>query len=144
MIRLLWRLLTMSMKWWTESSSRKSSFRKGFIITLLCITLTISGCSLLPEEQLEEQLPTITPPTIAQKPEYPVKTETIEIKVRGVGKIMSLQEEELFFTSDGARIRNIFVQNGEQVSAGQLLAELDTTELENQIRSEKLRMRTRE
>jgi len=106
--------------------------------------MAASGCSLLPEEQLEEQLPTITPPTIAKKPEYTVTTGTIEIKVRSTGKIMSKREEELFFVSDGYRIRDIFVQSGEEVEEGQVLAQLDTTQLENQLRQKRLAMRSEE
>jgi len=134
----------MSIKWWTVDSSRKQGIRKWLVVLLALVMMTVSGCALLPEEQLEEQLPSITPPTIAKKPEYTVTTDTIEIKVRGVGKIMSKQEEELFFTSEGSRIRDIFVQTGEYVTAGTVLAQLDTTDLENQIRSKRLQMRSAE
>ena len=134
----------MSIKWWTENSSRNALIRKGWIIVLALAMMTFSGCSLLPEEQLEEQLPTITPPTIAKKPEYTVTTGTIETKVRATGKIMSMREEELFFVSDGYRIRDIYVQTGQEVQEGQLLAELDTTQLENQLRQKRLQMRSEE
>lgn len=154
----------MSMKWLTEDSShnsegsktdtfkvrktsgnvRKTVSIKSFFIVLVLFMFVTSGCALLPEEKLEEQLPSITPPTIAKKPEYTVTTDTIEIKVRGVGKIMSMLEEELFFVSDGMRIRDIYVQTGDYVTAGTLLAELDTTELENQLRQRRLQMRSRE
>ena len=134
----------MSIKWWTENSSRNAIIRKGWFLILVLIMMAFSGCSLLPEEQLEEQLPTITPPTIAKKPEYTVTTGTIETKVRAVGKIMSMREEELFFVSDGYRIRDIFVQTGQEVQEGQVLAELDTTQLENQLRQKRLQMRNDE
>jgi len=113
-------------------------------MVLILVMMMFSGCALLPEEQLEEQLPTITPPTIAKKPEYTVTTGTIEIKVRAVGKIMSMREEELFFVSDGYRIRDIYVQTGQEVQEGQVLAELDTTQLENQLRQKRLQMRSEE
>lgn len=134
----------MSIKWWMENSSRKSRMRKGLIGMVVMFMVLSSGCSLLPDEQLEEQLPTITPPPISQKPEHTVTTGLIEVKVRGIGKIMSMQEEDLFFTSNSARIRDIYVQTGQQVAAGQLLAELDTTSLENQIRQKRLSMRSEE
>jgi len=134
----------MFMKWWTANSSRKSYASKMMVLMLVLLMTAMSGCALLPEEQLEEKLPSITPPTIAKKPEYTVTTDTIEVKVRGIGKIMSMQEEELFFTSDGSRIRDIFVQTGDYVTAGTVLAELDTSQLESQIRSMRLQMRSRE
>lgn len=134
----------MSIKWWTENLSRKFILRNSLILSLAASLLVLGGCSLLPKEQLEEQLPTITPPPISQKPEYEVTTDTIEVKVRGIGKIMSRQEEELFFTYDQGRIRDIYVQTGDYVEAGQVLAELDTEALESQIRSKKVGMRQAE
>jgi macrolide-specific efflux system membrane fusion protein len=134
----------MSIKWWTENLSRKLTKRSGFIFGLALVIVLLGGCSLLPKEQLEEQLPTITPPAISQKPEYEVTTDTIEVKVRGIGKIMSRQEQELFFTYDQGRIREIYVQTGDYVEAGQLLAELDTEMLESQIRSKKVGMKQAE
>lgn len=133
----------MFMKWWTENLSRKK-FRISLLLSICFLLAATSGCSLLPEEEGEEVLPEITPPRLSQKPEYTVTTETIETKVRGVGKILSLQEETLFFTEDNRRVKEIYVKTGDQVAAGQLIAELDVTELQNELRQKKLEMRSDE
>ncbi len=48
-----------------------------------------SGCSLLPKEEEEEIVPIVKPPQLSKKPEYVVKTDTLETKVRGSGKLMA-------------------------------------------------------
>src|SRR5690625_1788932 len=115
-------------KWWTEKSFKTKGLRKAMIPVMLCFVLTfISACALLPEEPEEEELLDITPPRLSQKPEYTVQTDTLETRVRGTGKIMSMQEEKLFFTLEGQnyRVKDVYVSNDERVEAGQLIAELD-------------------
>src|SRR5690242_14685948 len=143
MILQFWRLPTMSTKWWTEDSFLK---RKRTLITalLVCyILLMASGCSLLPSEKSEETLPAINPPKLSKKPEYVVKTDTIETKVRGTGRLMALQEEQLFFSEDMAnkRISSLLVKNGDAVTQGQVIAELDVSDLESQLKQKRLQTR---
>jgi macrolide-specific efflux system membrane fusion protein len=133
----------MSTKWWTEDSFLK---RKRTIATalLVCsILLIASGCSLLPKEQAEETLPTINPPKLSKKPEYVVKTDTIETKVRGSGRLMALQEEQLFFSEDmvNKRINGLLVKTGDAVTKGQVIAELDVSDLESQLKQKRLQTR---
>jgi macrolide-specific efflux system membrane fusion protein len=142
----------MFMKWLTENSSRTNQGLRGtFVIIMVLSLLAVSGCALLPEEEKEEDIPTITAPKLSQKPEYTVTTETLETKVRGIGKVMSMKEETLFFpgsasseSSGSKRIKELYVRNGDFVEQGQLIAELDVVELQNQLRREKLSFRTEE
>jgi macrolide-specific efflux system membrane fusion protein len=111
----------------------------------LCVALAAaSGCSLLPKEDAEEVLPTINPPKLSKKPEYTVKTETLTTKVRGSGKLMSLTEDDVYFVEDNKRIKELYVKPGDQVQAGQLIAELDVSDLETQLRQKKLQTRSEE
>ncbi|TVY09666.1 efflux RND transporter periplasmic adaptor subunit [Paenibacillus cremeus] len=104
--------------------------------------LVSSGCSLLPKEEVEETLPAITPPKLSKKPEYVVKTDTLETKVRGSGKLMATVEEDLYFTDEAnRRIKNVAVKSGDKVEKGQLIAELDVTELESQVKQKRLQTR---
>jgi macrolide-specific efflux system membrane fusion protein len=93
----------------------------------------LAGCSLLPQEEVVEKLPTIHPPTISQKPEYPVKRGTLEIEVSGSGNLMSEREENLYFTEDNHRITEIKVKAGDKVKKGQVLAVYDSGDTESQI-----------
>ncbi|MBM6385685.1 MULTISPECIES: efflux RND transporter periplasmic adaptor subunit [Paenibacillus] len=139
----------MFMKWRTaDLSSKEAAPKRGKRAALIVIgaimAATMSGCSLLPAETEEEVLPPITPPTISKKPEYEVRTETLEKKVSGSGKMMSQREEKVYFTLDGMHIKELNVKPGDKVKKGQLLAELDVESVEKEIRAKKLQIRKSE
>ncbi len=140
-------------KWLTGNSSSLHREFRLVIAFLLCLALLLSsaGCSLLPKEQQEEALPTIMPPKISKKPEYTVKTETLETKVQAVGKLMSLEEETLYYTGDvnsagsgDKRVKDVYVNVGDRVEQGQLICELDVSDLERNLRSQELQFRSQE
>ncbi|MBD2846260.1 efflux RND transporter periplasmic adaptor subunit [Paenibacillus sp. IB182496] len=135
----------MSMKWWTENSTVKGRLRRGALaFTLGAALLAASGCALLPDEPDEEVLPEITPPQISQKPEYEVTTTTLETKVSGTGKLMSTQEETIYFTLEGKRLKTLAVELGDAVQAGQLIGELDVEDMQKELTMQKLQFRTNE
>nr|WP_167670112.1 efflux RND transporter periplasmic adaptor subunit [Paenibacillus tianmuensis] len=119
--------------------------KTGRPLLLVCIAASLalsSGCSLLPKEDEEEALPAITPPQLSKKPEYAVKTETLEFDVPLSGKLMSTVEEDLYFTDDASRrIKSFLVKTGDKVESGQLIADLDVTEQENKLRQKRLQTR---
>ncbi|MFC5450142.1 efflux RND transporter periplasmic adaptor subunit [Paenibacillus aestuarii] len=130
-------------KWWTEDSS-PSRMMKPLTVLLVCSSLIFaSGCSLLPKEQEEEVLPTINPPKLSKKPEYVVKTDTLETKVRGSGRLMALKEEKLFFSEDmsSKRISSVLVKSGDAVTGGQSIAELDVSDMESDLKRKRLETR---
>jgi macrolide-specific efflux system membrane fusion protein len=104
-------------------------------------TFAVSGCSLLPDEPEEEVLPEIKPPVISQKPTYEVRLETIETRVSANGRIMSTREEDVFFTEDDKRLKELYVRPGDMVEAGQVVAELDVSDLEKMLRERRLQFR---
>jgi len=122
----------MFMKWWMANLSRKAS------ISMIILALLLSGCSLLPNEKEEEVLPDIVPPKISQKPEHTVATKTLESKVTLIGKIISLEEETMYFTKGDLNVKDVFVKVGDTVTAGQVIAELDVSELQKTLRLDKL------
>lgn len=129
----------MSMKWWTESL-----FKNAMVAVMSVSLLFASGCSLLPAEEEEEVLPEIAPPQIAKKPEYAVTTATLETKVQVIGKLISLEEETLFFTLDGKHLKQLYVKAGETVKAGQVIGELDVDDLVKALRMDKLAFKKEE
>ncbi|MEX2415276.1 MAG: efflux RND transporter periplasmic adaptor subunit [Paenibacillaceae bacterium] len=115
------------------------SFRHNMQVLISALLLvTITGCGLLPQEEEKETVPIINTPKIAQKPEYPVTKGTIEVTASGSGKLLSQQEEDLFFTEDNQRIKEIYVKSGDAVTKGQLIAELDSGDLEAQLRRKEI------
>jgi multidrug efflux pump subunit AcrA (membrane-fusion protein) len=149
-------------KWWTGSSfnargvtpanseldgkRRKGRMRYAASVVLAVSLVLASGCSMLPPEDEEEVLPEITPPQISKKPEYEVTTTTLETKVSSSSgsKLMSTQEETLFFTLDGKRLKTLSVKPGDKVAAGQLIAELDVEAMEKDLRQKRLQFRKAE
>jgi macrolide-specific efflux system membrane fusion protein len=143
----------MSTRWWTECFRRhKGPMRITLTVFVAAAIAVTSGCSLLPKEDEEEVLPTITPPKLSEKPTYEVLTQTMEEKVQGIGKLMSLREEQLFFTSEGGsgagasglRVKDVYAESGEAVEAGQLIAELDVTDKVRELRRAELEFRKEE
>ncbi|WP_425464848.1 efflux RND transporter periplasmic adaptor subunit [Paenibacillus piri] len=113
-----------------------------FIICMASVMAVSSGCSILPKEDEEETLPAITPPKLSKKPEYVVKTDTLETKVRGSGRMMATKEEDLYFTDEAnRRIKAMNVKTGDKVEQGQVIAELDVTEQESKLKQQRLQTR---
>ncbi|PYE45707.1 biotin/lipoyl-binding protein [Paenibacillus barcinonensis] len=139
----------MFMKWRTADFSSKGAApkrgkRAALIVLGAVLVATMSGCSLLPSESEEEVLPPITAPTISKKPEYEVRTETLEKKVSGSGKMMSQREEKVYFTLDGMHVKELNVKPGDKVKKGQVLAVLDVSSVEKEIRGKRLQIRKSE
>ncbi|HZG55944.1 efflux RND transporter periplasmic adaptor subunit [Paenibacillus sp.] len=138
-------------KWWTVDSKRRNFAGRVALSACLAAALAAtSGCSLLPKEDMEEVLPTITPPKLSEKPTYEVLTQTIETKSQGIGKVMSLREENLFFTGNGGaaggsfRVKEVHVTSGQTVEAGEPIAVLDVADKERELRRARLEFRQEE
>ncbi|MEK8129779.1 efflux RND transporter periplasmic adaptor subunit [Paenibacillus filicis] len=123
------------------SIAKKTAKPAAFACLALSLAVT-SGCSLLPKEQEEETIPVIQAPKLTKKPDYPVKTGTLELTARGSGKLMATVEEDLYFTDETSRrIKNLLVKSGDNVEQGQVIAELDVTELESELKQKRLQTR---
>lgn len=133
----------MCSKWWMANLwPVKKLFKPFALVCMAAVVAMASGCSILPKEDEEETLPVINPPKLSKKPEYVVKTETLETKVRGSGRLMATKEEELYFTDDtNKRIKEIYVKTGDAVEKGQLIAELDVSDQETQLKQKRLQLR---
>ncbi|NIK75835.1 macrolide-specific efflux system membrane fusion protein [Paenibacillus castaneae] len=129
----------MFMKWWTGDL-----FKRSIVVAMSVSLVFAGGCSLLPKEQEEEVLPEINPPQISKKPEYEVTTANLETKVPVIGKVISLEEETLFFTLDGKNLKELYVKAGQTVKAGQVIGELDVDTLVKSLRSERLSFKKEE
>jgi RND family efflux transporter MFP subunit len=65
---------------------------------------------------------------VPQRPTVQVKRGTIVDAIKVLGRVVSSQEADLSFRNSG-RIREVYVQPGDLVQAGQVLAELDQRDL---------------
>ncbi|WP_027088389.1 efflux RND transporter periplasmic adaptor subunit [Cohnella panacarvi] len=142
----------MSMKWWTAYSSpnhaNRNARQRGRLVSTLIATMALSvaitGCSVLPDEPEEEDFSAIELPKISEKPTYEVTTKTLETKVQGSGRMLSLTEKTLYFTLEGKRLKKLYIQPGQQVEEGQLIAELDVDDLKKTLRTQSLAFKQQE
>ncbi len=129
----------LSIRWRTAGCRSRSKKGRAAGLALAVVGFALlAGCSLMPQEEEKEALPEIKVPKISQKPEYPVKKKTLELKATGSGKLLSAQEENLFFETDNRRITDVYVEAGDKVKQGQVLAELDPGDLNSQIRRKEI------
>lgn len=78
--------------------------------------------------------PTIAPRTSTSqsRPEATVRRGTIQDSIKVIGRIISSQEADLYFKTTN-RLRGIFIETGQEVKAGQVLAEQETGDLLTRI-----------
>lgn len=109
-----------------------SSLRRvpALFVVLILVLLT-AGCSLLPEERVEV-LPTLIEPPPSRVVTYAVESTRIVEEMRGLARVAPTLETNLYFKQNG-RLAALHVQPGEQVKAGQLLAQLETGNLDHQL-----------
>jgi len=121
--------------------------RKSLLfLYILWLSIFLSGCSLLP---LEEEIKTA--PILRTAAPLSFEFETVQrgdlIKSQKIScKYVPIQTLSLSFPISGVYFDKMFVQVGDQVQQGQLLAQLDLADLETQIQSvqramEELQMR---
>ncbi|HUX88935.1 MAG TPA: efflux RND transporter periplasmic adaptor subunit [Chloroflexota bacterium] len=102
---------------------------------LVALGIILSACTKLPEDY-----PTPTPvptPTDSNKPVYTVTKGTIEQVVKALGRIAANQESIMYFRENG-RLYHMYVETDQKVKKGDLLAELDTGTLKDQVQTAKV------
>lgn len=107
--------------------------KKMLLLPLFLLLLLLSACALVPVEEVLPQTP-----VVQQIETEPVKTVNV---VRGdlisekdfFCKYQPVNEETLTFAETGSAIAAVYVKTGDSVKAGDLIAELDNTQLQKKI-----------
>ena len=103
---------------------------------VLVLAGTAAGCSI--GVAREEATPTPVPTAVVpSKPTYKVERGEVVEDIKFSGRIAPVQEEQLFFRVDG-RVATVNVQQGDQVKKGDVLAELEISDLLNQLAQAKV------
>lgn len=107
--------------------------KKGAALLCLLPALLLSGCALLPQE--EELAPlSVLNTEKGETFEFSYVTRgDLELWESVTCKFQSLEQEHLCFQYDGRLIGEIFVEVGDEVEPGQLLAELENEELDKEL-----------
>jgi membrane fusion protein, macrolide-specific efflux system len=121
------------------------TLRACLLASALTVTLgLLGGCGMLPQADQAELLELIEPPAIAEKPVYTAARGTIEKKSSGTGKVLTDPMASLYFTEEGRKVKTVGAAVGDRVKKGQVLAELDTDDLEIQILRKEVEIRRKE
>mgnify|MGYP001766955163 CR=1 FL=1 len=123
--------------------------RRVSLIMLLLAAGLLAACSTgggAPGEGIAQAqaIATSTPvPTaeVAARPTYTVQRGTVEEVFTFTGRWQPRDQMALSFTSAGT-ISQVTVKRGDAVSAGDVLADFDTTDLENQLSSAQIQLET--
>ena len=117
--------------------------RKGirWLLALVIVSSILTGCQLIPEEET-----TPTRPILHSYEEQGYTTATVlrgdlvaTVSVRC--QYVHVKEEHLSFSVGGVYISKVYVTEGQQVKAGQLLAELEQDNLQENIASLEYQLR---
>jgi multidrug efflux pump subunit AcrA (membrane-fusion protein) len=101
-----------------------------FLVGVLIVSLLFAGCS---PEQNEEPTPTPIPTSVVpDKPTYVVSRGLVENKQQFTARVSPIEEQGLFFKR-GGYVKIVYVERGDWVEAGTVLAELEIEDLLNQL-----------
>jgi multidrug efflux pump subunit AcrA (membrane-fusion protein) len=123
------------------SCDKRCYRQKNFCIRLARVVLfgvlilMLSGCSFYPDED-ELLSPPLVQPEKVSYDLIDLKKSNIERNILCTGTFSSALQRDVFFKFRGGRLKNVYVKPGDKVSEGQLLAELDTDGLSNQIKEQ--------
>lgn len=126
------------------SSNRSKNLRhlrsSAFHLFLLLLLISCGQGETAELGSTPTPLPT---PIVPEKPTYLVEQGTVVNSLQFTGRVSPVQEQELFFKSDGF-VNQVFVQRGDQVQEGDVLAQLEITDLENQLAQANVALETAE
>ncbi len=109
----------------------------------LLVLLLLAACG---RGETAELGPTPTPlptPIVPERPTYTVQRGAVVNSLEFTGRVSPVQEQALFFKSEGF-VDQVFVQRGDQVQAGDVLAQLEITALQNQLAQAQVALETAE
>jgi len=112
----------------------------GLLSFLLLLILTACSSSASDAEPTPTPLPT---PVVAEKPTYVVQRGSVTKSLEFTGRVGPVKQQDLFFKADGF-VRNVKVERNAQVKTGDLLADLEIGDLENQLAEAQLKLKEAE
>lgn len=105
------------------------------LYALICITIiSASGCGLAPKEEVLPDAPVLQAVAVEEYKMIEVIRGDLVNSVTVDCTYKAFQTEKLNFNVDGLRFSHIYVEQGDEVKAGDILADLVMEDLEQQIK----------
>ena len=101
--------------------------------------ITASGCYFFPDEEPELEPPTLDVSDVVYSTYTAVRKDIVSQSIQS-GYIVSSVEEECFFTQYTGQLKNIYVNPGDFVEEGDLIAEMNNGAIEHQLKIQQLRV----
>lgn len=102
------------------------------LAVLVAAILLLSGCALLPTEREPLPPPLVEPPRMRFNTHAVTRSDIVH-QVMGAGTFVPLREYNLSFLNNAGRLSSFMGEPGMNVTQGQILAELETEQLEFDI-----------
>jgi len=106
------------------------------LVALFVAVLFVPGCQLLPKEELQE-VPALLPPPEERRKLLQVVRGYIAEEMRKSARAEAVREEFLAFPQSG-RVKNVLVEYGQWVEEGEILATLETGDIEYNLKRAEL------
>lgn len=115
--------------------NRKSGIK---LFLVICLFLIIAGCFFLPKEKLNAK-PELLPPPEDRITYAEVFRGPIEQMIRRSAAAEPVQENSLYFRQNG-RVKDILIQYGQEVKAGDVLIILEGEDIEYSMKKQELNL----
>ncbi len=119
--------------------------KRFFLMLLITLSLGVVACNGNQTTSLSGA-PTPTPlptPVVPEKPVYTVEKGTVVRALEFNGRVSPVVEAQLAFGREGT-VKTVYYAQGDTVEAGDVLAELDITELEKDVLDAEIALQTAE
>jgi HlyD family secretion protein len=114
----------------------------GLIGLMLILLAACSGQSSDPLAPKSQASPTPLPtPIIPEKTTYVVQMGSVVRTLEFTGRASPVKEQELYFQAEGY-VSDVFIERGDWVNEGDLLAQLDISSLESQLEQLRISLET--
>lgn len=116
--------------------------RKYLLLCVCCMTASciLTSCSLMPEEETLPAIPVINSYVAEEYELTTVKRGDLVVDTAVSCTYIPARENNLSFALGGAYIDKVYVQKGDRVKKGQVLAQLVQDNLQEQIASQKYQL----
>ncbi len=117
---------------------RSQNMKRRFFAAAAALVLGTSGCYFFPAEEELLEPPVIAPDDVAYST-FTARTKTIQNTSAVTGYVKSRTERECYFTDYTGKVKNIYVNAGDFVEEGDLIAEMNTGALDYELEIQRLK-----